>query len=41
MLVDYHIKIWCYRAISSCHEVSAWISPNIFLERLVSTIERT
>jgi len=41
MLVDYHIEIWCYRAVSSCHEVSAWIYANIFLEGLVSTVERT
>jgi hypothetical protein len=41
MLVDHYIEIWCYRAVSSCYEVSAWISANIFLECLVSTIERT
>jgi hypothetical protein len=30
-----------YRPISSCHEITIGICPNMFLERLVSTIKRT
>jgi hypothetical protein len=41
VLVKRYIEIRPYWTISSCHEITIWICPNIFLERLVSTVKRT